>query len=545
MSAEATIRVILFSGLKRDWTTWKAKFLTRANKKEIREVFENMNEDLTITGPDEVTSGATAEEVSEYEAKKALAKANLKKNNEAFDDLLLSMDTSNMSGTVAFRIVDRARTRAGLGIARQAWRNLNKRYEPRTTPNRAKLQMQFFGAKCSDNQDPEGYVSYMEDLRNHLEEAGGEPIKDDQFMTQVLNTLPSTYGDLVERLEERVGHMDVQIRLTIEEMTEKLALRYERTFRRREHHKKEDVALVASQQFKGKCNHCGKYGHKAVNCRERNRVPKEKETAKDGKPPARFTGECFYCHKKGHRAADCFKKKADVAKGIAAMAVDSSDDEEVALMALEVQGAAMGEDSSDDEEVAPMALEVHGLMAPQELSDSGSTTETECSKESRRVNFQEDEQQDDPPGINEDQDSFDPSYEERRHWEKYVQRMIREEENPSIEGDDDDISSHLSPMWVSSSTSREDEEQDVSTITDVPRERIRMVLANEGAAAFWNRLRAVITVKISLKMTLKKSRLTPKQILKQSQWKKLRSFVKTNATSGKLTSTIWLGKDLI
>ena len=73
----------------------------------------------------------------------------------------------------------------------------------------------------------------------------------------------------------------------------------------------EEMALAAFQtSFKGKCNYCGKIGHKAVDCREKKR-DNVNDNIKDNKNQKSFNGECFYCHKKGHMARDCRKKKAD------------------------------------------------------------------------------------------------------------------------------------------------------------------------------------------------------------------------------------------
>jgi hypothetical protein len=236
-TGEKSIRVILFSGQKKEWTIWKAKFLARSNKKPYRYVFNDKDNELkvkvaettTITDQDGkvITQGPSVEDKQEI-------LNNMVQNADAYDDLLLSMDSSTNHGRIAFNIVRRATYTDGTVNARYAWKRLSDKFEPRTTPNRAKLQNQFFSARCTTNQDPEAYVSYMEDLRTLLEEAGGEPISEEQFITQVVNTLPILYDTLVERLEERVGNKDPRLRLTVEELSEKLSLRFTRNSQNRE-----------------------------------------------------------------------------------------------------------------------------------------------------------------------------------------------------------------------------------------------------------------------------------------------------------------------
>ena len=109
----------------------------------------------------------------------------------------------------------------------------------------------------------------------------------------------------------------------------------------------EETALAAGQ-FKGRCNKCGKYGHKSADCRGDKSQSAESSSGK-------FDGDCFYCKKPGHREINCWKKKKD--KGEHANSsvekkkkkkkkkkVDDDDDDqaEVVLMVIE-------ESEEDDE----------------------------------------------------------------------------------------------------------------------------------------------------------------------------------------------------
>jgi hypothetical protein len=85
---------------------------------------------------------------------------------------------------------------------------------------------------------------------------------------------------------------------------------------------KEERALTMKAKFKGQCTHCGKWGHKSLDCRDKkkkeeaNFVQNEKgHSIQNTDGSRKFIGECFYCHKIGHRMADCRKKKFDEKKG--------------------------------------------------------------------------------------------------------------------------------------------------------------------------------------------------------------------------------------
>jgi hypothetical protein len=61
-------------------------------------------------------------------------------------------------------------------------------------------------------------------------------------------------------------------------------------------------------RWKGKCNKCGKQGHKAVDCRSNGARANKDKAGKGGK---QFDGKCHYCQKTGHHASNCFKKKRE------------------------------------------------------------------------------------------------------------------------------------------------------------------------------------------------------------------------------------------
>jgi hypothetical protein len=69
----------------------------------------------------------------------------------------------------------------------------------------------------------------------------------------------------------------------------------------------EHALYAGAGRWKGKCNKCGKQGHKGVDCRSSSTI----RTGRTGGSGKRFEGKCHYCQRPGHRASDCFKKKKD------------------------------------------------------------------------------------------------------------------------------------------------------------------------------------------------------------------------------------------
>merc|ERR1712224_562411 len=85
--------------------------------------------------------------------------------------------------------------------------------------------------------------------------------------------------------------------------------------------------------FKGRCNLCGKFGHKAVDCPTKHK----KDNGGNGGDKGRFNGKCLYCGKWGHMKQDCKKLKSDrAAKGANVMIAEEDEDEEHVYMASDV-----------------------------------------------------------------------------------------------------------------------------------------------------------------------------------------------------------------
>jgi translation initiation factor 2 alpha subunit (eIF-2alpha) len=79
-------------------------------------------------------------------------------------------------------------------------------------------------AKFRKGADLDVYITYLEDLRDHLEQMNWV-VMETQFMVKVLNSLTLEYGTQVKLLEKRVNSGAEA--LTLEEIQEDLSLEYE------------------------------------------------------------------------------------------------------------------------------------------------------------------------------------------------------------------------------------------------------------------------------------------------------------------------------
>ena len=320
MSEEKAIRIIPFSGKKNDWRQWSRKFLAIAHRRGFKEYLD---------GTKTITSTSSADEIQ--------------KNTQAYNEMLLAM-----SDDVSFGLVDESTTTlCPDGDAKLAWTKLQSKFESQTSASRVKLMNQFTNNKLRKlSQDPDVWISELELLRTRLQKMGSN-IDESYVMIHIMNNLPSAYDNLIDSLEDKLGASTDA--LTLESLREKLSEKYEKIKMRKRFKTEEsdsdddEKALFAGGKFKGRCHYCGKFGHKASECRKK-KMDNGQETQNRGK---RFTGKCNFCGKIGHREKDCWKKhgkpgeKANNEDDNANNAVESEhieeEEEETALLGLEAK----------------------------------------------------------------------------------------------------------------------------------------------------------------------------------------------------------------
>jgi hypothetical protein len=319
---EASIKVIPFSGNKRDWPVWSEKFLARGDIKGYREI---------LLGEIAVPTDEQFAEISDSSKEKKEAELLRKLNKDAYIDLLLSIATDTEPGRVAFQIIRTAKTKDFVGgDARGAWKRLESKYESKRAPSRLILKEKFMNSKLRNpRSDPDVWITQLEDLQVQINNSKPDTITEDDLIEHILGNLPSLYDIEVHALRKRLDQMDDP--LTIEEVREELNLKFEMTNRRfrggNAGQVEEETALFAGG-YKGKCHSCGKFGHRAKDCRgNTNSNNKNNNGGSDSRNNARSenvtTGnqggngnnerdkniECFYCKRKGHRIANCLKLK--------------------------------------------------------------------------------------------------------------------------------------------------------------------------------------------------------------------------------------------
>jgi len=168
MSDFSTIRVLNFSGKKDDWPTWSEKFLAKAKRSGMKDVLMGKVEIPRTQDPiDERTDeGKWIMVIIEMD----------------FTELILSIDASSSAGKIAFGIVKSCKTKEYEdGNAVVAWDKLKKKFDPISAPSLVKRERIFRESKLSKDEDPEVWITNLEDLRIKLVVMGSS-MTDEHFM---------------------------------------------------------------------------------------------------------------------------------------------------------------------------------------------------------------------------------------------------------------------------------------------------------------------------------------------------------------------------
>jgi gag-polypeptide of LTR copia-type len=263
-TGDTSIHVVVFSGKKEDWETWKEKFMVKASMRGYEEIL------LGEVGIPK-THKEDGTKVTLSSDDQAIANANKK----CFGDLVLSIDCTTAAGKVAFAMIKATKTKTNpSGDLRAAYLRLKSKYEPSTTPQLMKLTKEFHSKSLQTNQDPDQFITDLEALKVKMEELD-HVITDKSMIIHILNNLDTNYEMEVKMLEHEMQRLkEINKEISIETVRQELNLRYERL--KKNSKQPVEHEFYMGGKFKGKCNHCGKIGHKAVECRLRiNTKPRD------------------------------------------------------------------------------------------------------------------------------------------------------------------------------------------------------------------------------------------------------------------------------
>ena len=169
-------KTMKFSGESEDWAVWKTKFLTRARRRGHKNILIGVN----IVPTDERAVIIEAQEGAEFKKATANCIALREQNLETYEDLMLAMTSDSVKGRVVFSIVEQcANEKFEDGDSRQAWVDLEDKFEAKNAPTRFILKEGIMSTAQAKFQDPEEFITDVESKVFGHANAGGKWDKDD------------------------------------------------------------------------------------------------------------------------------------------------------------------------------------------------------------------------------------------------------------------------------------------------------------------------------------------------------------------------------
>ena len=286
-----TIRVLRFNMEASNWDAWNEKFGAKTKRRGYRKLLLGKE---TVHMQSEYDQAITDSDTATIKLGQL--------NQEAYKDLVLSINTTTKQGMVTFCLVKNNKTtQYPEGKCKLAWDRLTTKYVPKTAPSLLKLKMKLANSILEDlDRNLDEFIMELEGLQSDMEDIHiTKTMSYLDFVIRVFNNLPEPYDVVLDGVESRlmVEESD-ENHLTIEEIRAKLSHRYERLDDRKHEEDigRKDKALYAGgpSQYKGSCNKCGKNDNKGAECPE-------------------VTGNvfiCWHCGKPGHTKRFCDKWKA-------------------------------------------------------------------------------------------------------------------------------------------------------------------------------------------------------------------------------------------
>lgn len=302
---EKTVKTLPFVPGKSVWSVWSAQFLARAYNKGTRDILLG-NE---VPPAESVVISDT--EVDKLRLRRA--------NTQAYQDLMLCF-----SDVVNFTLIKSSiSTNLPNGDATAAWKKLMNKHEPSTTANKSTLIQKFYDSKLTKvDKDPDEWIAKLELIQAKLG-VMKHVITEEQLMVHIIHSIfVSEYDGILDQLQ---NEFDAGNKVDLNIIKDRLRNKFNRIKRKNKSYKDEDnddseeeeaneTALYAGgKKFKGQCSHCGKWGHKSVDCRDKKNnktaFGNESKTTNTNENKSKFPFNCYNCGKKGHRASDCRNKR--------------------------------------------------------------------------------------------------------------------------------------------------------------------------------------------------------------------------------------------
>ena len=287
------------------------------------------------------------------------------------------------------------------GRASDVTKLLLKRYKQDDAINIIDMTAELGKVKLFDKGDPAVLFEELYMIKNMYTSALNK-VKDEQLIPYVLAGSPSRYHSIITNKVRTKGNA-----LTLDDLEDVMNDQWYLTPEGKRSSANDDaegeVSLVA---FNGNCNHCGAFGHKAAQCPKKGNDNYNNSNNKfqsrnnngnirgkgNNQRSKKFNGNCNHCGKYGHKKIDCWELEENKSKrptgwssrmeqGAGAIEQSANNGAEFLLVSTNIILCSKCEEVTDNDKIAvtgmTMANKASILRDPNVwIADTGATSDS-------------------------------------------------------------------------------------------------------------------------------------------------------------------------
>ena len=175
----STTKLLVFSGKKEDFVTWKTKFMALARKKGYQYILQ----------------GKMPEKMSEED---------ITKNDDGLADLTLVLQNkSDLRCLNAVRIAQKGLDNGSLA---KAWEILCQKHQPNTTTAKSLMLKSFHNNELTNEKtNPEDWIAELEEIQKGLLLVHKYKLKTEVIAEHVINNLPEMYNAVLGEYRRKLA----------------------------------------------------------------------------------------------------------------------------------------------------------------------------------------------------------------------------------------------------------------------------------------------------------------------------------------------------
>ena len=290
MSVESSvIRIPKFNGKRENFAVWSSQFVAVCTVKGISEALLESFENELPTSESETLNPS-----DEGEKKKLEAKV---KNNLAMSYLVIASDSAQLQS----KIDATKSSQWPSGLAYKFMKSLKKKYKPSDAIAEAEVSVKLNKLKLDEGDDPDELADRIATIESQY----GVVIEEKQKVIAIVSAGGKFYADVIltENKAARKAGTSVDPDDLIEAMSEKWRVSGGVSLCEEIGKTNEQETVLGSVQtkgeFKGDCYKCGKFGHRAAECKMMSGPNGNK---------------CDLCDKTGHWESMCWEDEKNAHK---------------------------------------------------------------------------------------------------------------------------------------------------------------------------------------------------------------------------------------